>query len=109
MIRRLMGRWALLGVATLLLVAGIATGAALAQSDPPAGSISEAEAVAAATSAVPGDVVETEFEEENGVLAWGIEIRTGDGTVIEVNVDPETGAILGTEIDDDKPGEKDDD
>lgn len=95
--------------AVLLIVGGVTAAIALSGNDPPEVPVTEAEAVAAATEAVPGAVLEVEFEEEHGVLAYEVEIESGDGSVIEVMVDPYSGAVLGQELDDDVPGESDDD
>jgi len=95
--------------AVLLIVGGVTAAVAVSGSDLPEVPVTEDEAVAAATEAVPGNVLEVEFEEEHGVLGYEVEIETGDGSVIEVMVDPYTGEVLGQEIDDDVSGEPDDD
>ncbi len=95
--------------AVLLIVGGVTAAVALSGNDLPEVPVTEDEAVAAATAAVPGTVLEVEFEEEHGVLGYEIEVDTGDGAVVEVMVDPYTGEVLGHEIDDDVPGQPDDD
>lgn len=98
-------------VATLVVImAAVATGAvALAQGGSPEASIPEDDAVATARAAVPGEVVEVELEDEEGVVAYEVEIATADGSVIEVLVDANSGEVIGQEVDDDVPGEPDDD
>lgn len=95
--------------AVVLIVGGVTAAIALSGDDLPDVPVTQDEAVAAATAAVPGDVVEVELERENGIVGYEVEIRTSDGSVFEVNVDPETGEVLGQGLDDDVPGEPDDD
>lgn len=95
--------------AVVLIVGGVTAAIARSGDDLPDVPVTQDEAVAAATAAVPGDVVEVELERENGVVGYEVEIRTGDGSLFEVNVDPETGEVLGQGPDDDVPGEPDDD
>jgi uncharacterized membrane protein YkoI len=60
--------------------------------------LTPAQARAAAEAAFPGRTVrEVELERENGRLFYEVELDNG----LEVMVDPNTGAILGTEQDDD--------
>ncbi|MEP7082961.1 MAG: PepSY domain-containing protein [Chloroflexota bacterium] len=63
--------------------------------------VSEADARAAALSAVPGEVVQTELDNENGFLVWSVEVRDAAGAVTDVKIDAGNGAVLGTEADDD--------
>lgn len=103
-------RMLVVAIAAVLLIAGGVTAAvALSGNDVPDVPVSEDEAIAAATEAVPGNVLEVELEEEHGVLGYEVEIEVAGGSVIEVMVDPDTAEVLGQEIDDDVPGEPDDD
>lgn len=63
--------------------------------------VSQADAEAAALAAVSGEIVETELENENGFLVWGVEVRDASGTVHEVTIDAGNAAVLGTQADDD--------
>ena len=53
------------------------------------------QAIEAATAQVPGTVIEAELEEVPRVT-WEFEIVTPDGKVMEVLVDKDTGAVVGT-------------
>lgn len=66
------------------------------------------QAEALALKAVPGKVIESEIEEENGVLLYSFEIETADG-VREVEINAETGAVVSIENEDDEDDEDDDD
>jgi mono/diheme cytochrome c family protein len=72
-----------------------------------AASIGIAQAIAAASNHVPGTVLEAEFEVEEDQALWEVKIVTDDGTLMEVNVDSQTGSILSSEEekpeDDQKP------
>jgi hypothetical protein len=52
-----------------------------------------------------GTVVETEAGDDGA--AFSVEVRLGDGSVVEVNLD-EGFAVIGSEADDDAPGEDED-
>jgi len=54
----------------------------------------------AALVEVPGTVVKTELENENGNVVYGVEIDTGDG-IKDVKVDAGNGKVLNVEADDD--------
>lgn len=60
--------------------------------------ITEAGARAAALAAVPGTVIKSTIENENGCAVYGVKIKTADGRVHEVNVDAGTGRILRQEV-----------
>ena len=82
----------------VLLLGGLATGAfsqaSTLLSDP---AITADEAKAAALEAYPGtNAVEVELERENGTLVYEVELDNG----LEVAVDANDGAILGTEQED---------
>jgi uncharacterized membrane protein YkoI len=63
--------------------------------------IDRAAAEEAALGAVPGEVKETELENENGFVVYGVEIQGKDGRLHEVNVDAGNGKILAREMEDD--------
>jgi uncharacterized membrane protein YkoI len=63
--------------------------------------IDRAAAEKAALGAVPGEVKETELENENGFVVYGVEIQGKDGTLHEVVVDAGNGKILAQEMEDD--------
>lgn len=48
----------------------------------------------AALAAVPGTVAETELDDENGYVVYGVEVAGADGTVTEVVIDAGNGAVL---------------
>jgi len=97
------------GVAGVLVAAvllgGLVTGA-FAQGSTPSNTaaITADEAKAAALAANPGaNVVASELDKENGALVYEVELDNG----LEVAVDANTGAILGTEQEDGKEAAKD--
>lgn len=49
---------------------------------------------------VPGEMLEVEFESENGLYKYEVKMLRPDGKVQEVEVDARTGAILKVEDDD---------
>jgi uncharacterized membrane protein YkoI len=57
------------------------------------------QAVQRAMARVPGQVLKTELEEENGFLVYGIEMVTGDRTMVKVMVDAGSGNVLASEQD----------
>ena len=61
--------------------------------------IAQDQAVKIALQAVPGTVVESEFESEDGVSLWEIEILDANQQVTEVDVDANTGEILSQKVD----------
>lgn len=63
--------------------------------------IAQDQAVNIALQAVPGTVVESEFESEDGVSLWEIEILDANQQVTEVEVDANTGEILSQKVDND--------
>ncbi|MFT4730927.1 MAG: hypothetical protein ACI9UN_005460 [Granulosicoccus sp.] len=67
--------------------------------------IAHDQAVKIALQAVPGSVVESEFESENGVSLWEIAILGANQQVTEIEVDANTGKILSQKIDNDKDDE----
>jgi len=61
--------------------------------------ISCKDAIESATKRVPGKVIECKLENEDGSLVYGVEIASSDQTIIEVQVDAGSGAILSVEED----------
>lgn len=59
-----------------------------------------AEAVAELLERVPGRIVEAEFERDDGLAIYELELVTEDGQLIDAEVDARTGAILEVEEDD---------
>ncbi|MEH6701608.1 PepSY domain-containing protein [Parasphingorhabdus sp.] len=62
-------------------------------------SLSEQEAARIALVAAPGEILDSELENDDGVMIYEFEIQQGDG-IREVEVDANTGAILENKIDD---------
>lgn len=58
------------------------------------------QATTIALEQVQGTVLEAEVESEDGTAIWEIEIRDADGTIYEVELDANTGAVLEIEEDD---------
>jgi uncharacterized membrane protein YkoI len=56
-------------------------------------------AIQAALAAVPGKVVKTELENENGYLVYGIEIAKADREMADVKVDAGDGKVLKIDTD----------
>jgi hypothetical protein len=56
-------------------------------------------AIRAALAAVPGKVVKTELENENGYLVYGIEIAKADREMADVKVDAGDGKVLKVDTD----------
>jgi hypothetical protein len=56
-------------------------------------------AIQAALAAVPGKVVKTELENENGYLVYGIEIAKADREMVDVKVDAGDGKVLKVDTD----------
>ncbi len=56
--------------------------------------ISMMEALKIATELVPGRVVEAEFEDEEDIAFYEIEIISSDGIIVEVQVDANSGQII---------------
>lgn len=70
--------------------------------------ISPDQASAAAASAVPGTVDKVELDNENGSVAYSVEIQTANGTV-DVKIDAGNGDVLAQEAEEDDEGELGDD
>lgn len=66
-----------------------------AESDyPTLATVTAEQAVQKALDAVPGCVLKTELEDENGFLVYGIEVVSPDRKVMEVKVDAGSGEVL---------------
>ena len=91
-------------VAVLALGGGVAI-AAQQQEDP---KIDRAAAEESALGAVPGEVKETELENEGGSTIYEVEIFGKDGEFHEVAVDADNGKVLGQDMDEDDNGFDDD-
>jgi hypothetical protein len=96
-------------VAALALV-GIGTGVVLASGGdddaPLSGSVYDRATEAALDHVGGGEVLETEMGDDGA--AYGVEIRTDEGSVVEVNLDEDFG-VIGLEPDDDGPNDVDED
>lgn len=103
----------ILKLARTLALALVGLGAAVPASAKPAPRISLVEARATALAAVPGTVVDEEFEREHGRKVWCFEIApTGapKGLLKEVVIDARSGKVLAIEEEHDgERGESDDD
>ena len=62
--------------------------------------LSMEEAITKAKTKFPGQVLETELENEDGQTVYEIEIAGTNGVVTEVKVDAQTGELLSSEIED---------
>lgn len=54
----------------------------------------------AALAAVPGSMVETDLDDENGWVVYSVEVNGADGTVTEVVIDAGNGAVLAQQAED---------
>lgn len=61
--------------------------------------ITKEQAQAIALKEVPGEIIESEIEKENGILVWGFDIRRDDGKIWDVEIDAKTGKVLKSEED----------
>jgi len=62
--------------------------------------LSMEEAIATAKTKFPGQVLETELENEDGQAVYEIEIAGTNGVVTEIKVDAQTGELLSSDIED---------
>jgi len=65
------------------------------------------EATAAATAATGGTAGETELENENGNVVYGVEVSLPDGSTLDVKVDAGNGTVLAQQVDEADGGESD--
>ena len=63
--------------------------------------VTEDQARAAATDAVPGTITEIELDEKNGFVVWEAVVTQEDGTTVEVLIDAGDGSVLAKEAADD--------
>ncbi len=66
--------------------------------------VDQRQAEAAALAAVPGEVVKSKLDDEDGYLVWQIDVRHAKG-VTEVAVDAGNGKVLATEAEEDEEHE----
>lgn len=66
--------------------------------------IDQRQAEAAALAALPGEVVKSKLDNENGYLVWQIDVKHAKG-VTEVAVDAGNGKVLAMEAEDDEDHE----
>lgn len=79
----------------------LAEGARDARLDPAAYPVTEQQAIDTALARVPGQVLGTELEDEDGVIAWEVEIAaTTDGSEHELTIDATSGEVLSLAEDD---------
>ncbi len=76
--------------------------------------LTPAQAVHKALTAVHGQMLKTELENENGFLVYRVEVVTADKAIVAVKVDAGSGKVLAKNLDkaddeDQERGEKDDD
>lgn len=69
--------------------------------DPAALPIGQDQAMSIALQSVPGSVVATELESEDGVAVWEIEILDSANRTVELEIDAHTGDVLASEVEDD--------
>jgi hypothetical protein len=62
--------------------------------------ISQADAEAFALAEVPGTVVKTSLDNENGYLVYSVEIKDAQGKVSDVKIDAGSGTVLTVEVSD---------
>jgi uncharacterized membrane protein YkoI len=55
------------------------------------------QAIKTASEKTPGKVIEAELEKKHGKTVWEVEVLTGDGKVVEVHLDAESGAVIDVE------------
>ena len=98
-----------------LLTTGFITNS-LADSNNPAtavaqqnATVSMEQAIAIAEQASGGTKADAEFELEDGVSLYEIEITMADGSEVEVTIDAQSGTVLSQENEDDKGDDDDDD
>ncbi|WP_066073778.1 PepSY domain-containing protein [Neobacillus soli] len=69
--------------------------------------ISAKESTTIALKEVKGNVTDTELEDEDGTVAYGVEITDDQGKKHDVKVDAKTGKVLKVEADDENDSEND--
>ncbi|TFB21421.1 hypothetical protein E3U55_08905 [Filobacillus milosensis] len=68
--------------------------------------ITKDEAISAALKEVAGKAVDTELEDEDGTVVYGVEVTDEQGKKQDVKVDAKTGKVLKVEADDEEENEK---
>ncbi len=68
-------------------------------------SISSGEAATIAIRALPGKVIETRLDNENGFLVWEVELITTKGKETELMIDAGNGYLLAAEVSDEEGDE----
>jgi len=99
-------RWGIAGGAVALAIAGVGTGVGVATGagdESPLTGVTKEKAERAALEHTGGGTV-TETEVSDGGSAYEVEVRTKDGTEVEVNLD-EDFKVIGSESDDDGAGD----
>ena len=96
------GKMLVIGVvaAAILVLGGGVAIAAKQQEDP--NLLDRAAAEEAALGAVPGEVEETELENEGGSTVYEVEVLGKDGKLREVTVDASDGRVLGQETEEEE-------
>ena len=100
------------GALSGLVIAAGTAGMVSAQSVASATALPEEQIIAIALAEVPGEVTEVELENEDGILAYEVELIAADGSEMEVMINAETGEIIEIEAEDDdcdKDDDEDDD
>jgi len=64
------------------------------------------QAIKTASEKVPGKVVEAELEKKHDTLVWEVEVVTTENKVMEVHIDPESGAVIDVEAEKSKKDKK---
>jgi len=60
------------------------------------------QAIKTANEKMPGKVIEAELEKKHGKAVWEVEVVGEDGKVTEVHVDADSGAVIDTEVKEEK-------
>lgn len=68
--------------------------------------ITKDEAISAALKEVAGKAADTELEDEDGTVVYGVEVTDDQGKKQDVKVDAKTGKVLKVEADDEEENEK---
>lgn len=64
--------------------------------------LTSSEAAKIATTALPGKVIETKLNDENGYLIWEVEIIDANGHETQLKIDAGNGRLLAAESEDDE-------
>ena len=66
------------------------------------------ESIAIALKEIDGKVKETELEDEDGIIVYGVEVVDAKGQSHDVKIDAKTGKVLKVEVDSDNDNKADD-